>query len=84
MKTSLKYLPLWIPFVYSMAMSGIALHGWSRSTIPLPAGIPVFVAFLPMAFFFSAIQSQNHLSGLEKRIATLEKQSVSVTDKISN
>ncbi|MGA2984159.1 MAG: hypothetical protein ABSG32_10100 [Terriglobia bacterium] len=84
MKTSLKYLTLWVPFVYSMAICGIALSAWSRSTIPSPAGIPVFVAFLPMAFFFSAIQSQIHLSGLEKRIATLEKQAGSVTGKISN
>ena len=55
MKTSLKYLQLWIPFIYSMAVSGIALFGWAQSTISLPAGFPAFVGFLPMAFFFSAI-----------------------------
>jgi hypothetical protein len=83
MKTSLKYLSLWIPFIYSMALSGIALYGWSRSTISLPPGFSAFVAFLPMAFFFSAIYTQNHFSGLEKRIASLEKQAGSKTDEIS-
>jgi hypothetical protein len=84
MKTSLKYLSLWIPFIYSMAMSGIALYGWSRSTISLPPGLLSFVAFLPMAFFFSAIYTQNHLSRSEKRIASLEKQAGPKTDDISN
>ena len=84
MKTSLKYLSLWIPFVYSMAISGIALHAWSRSTIPMPPGLSSLIAFLPMAFLFSAIYTQNHLSGLEKRIATLEKQAGPKTDQISS
>ena len=74
MKTSLKYLSLWIPFIYAMAVSGIALHAWSRSTIPSPPGLSSFIAFLPMSFFFSAIYIQNHISRLEKRIASLEKQ----------
>ena len=84
MKTSLKYLSLWIPFIYSMAMSGIALYGWSRSTISLPPGLSSFIAFLPMAFFFAAICMQNHFSRLEKRIESLEKQAGPKTDEISN
>jgi len=67
-----------------MAVSGIALWGWGRSTVSLPAGLPAYIAFLPMAFFFSAIQIQNHFSRLEKRIASLEKQAGSVAGKISN
>jgi hypothetical protein len=82
MKSSLKYLSLWIPFIYAMAMSGIALYGWSRSTVSLPPGLPSYVAFIPMAFFFSAIYAQNHLSRLEKRIASLEKQARPETDEI--
>jgi hypothetical protein len=74
MKTSLKSFTLWIPFVYAMAISCIALFGWSRSTISLPGGLPAFVAFLPMAFFFSALYTQNHISRLESRIERLEKQ----------
>ena len=84
MKTLLKYLSLWIPFIYAMAMSGIALYGWSRSTFSLPPGLSSFVAFLPMAFLFSAIYTQNHISRLEKRIASLEKQAGPRTDEISN
>jgi len=84
MKTSLKYLSLWIPFIYSMAVSSIALFGWSQSTISLPAGFPAFIGFLPMAFFFSAIYTQNHISRLEKRIESLEKQAGPKTDEISN
>jgi hypothetical protein len=56
-----------------MAMSGVALFGWSQSTFSSPAGFPAFIAFLPMAFFFSAISVQNHFSRLERRIETLEK-----------
>ena len=82
MKNSLKYSNLWIPFVYSMAMSGLALYGWSKSTISMPGGLPAFIAFLPMAFFFSAISTQNHVSRLEKRIASLEKQAGSGADGI--
>jgi hypothetical protein len=67
-----------------MAISGIALHGWSRSTISFPPGFPSYIAFLPMAFLFSALNIHTHLSGLEKRIAALEKQAGSGTDKISN
>jgi len=75
---------LWLPFVYSAAISGITLHGWSQSNIALPAGFPAFFAFLPMAFFFSAIVMQSHISRLEKRIASLEKQAGPKTDGISN
>ncbi len=74
MKTSLKYLSLWIPFLYAMAISGIALHAWSRGTISSPPGLSSFIAFLPMAFFFSAMYMQNHISRLEKRIESLENQ----------
>jgi hypothetical protein len=74
MKTSLKYSLLWLPFVYAVAVSGIALHGWSQSSISLPAGFPAFLAFLPMAFFFAAMTTQNHISRLERRIESLEKQ----------
>jgi hypothetical protein len=84
MKISLKYLSLWIPFIYAMAVSGIALWGWARTTAPSPAGLPAFIAFLPMAFFFSAIQSQNHLSRLEKRIEGLENQAGPRTNQVSN
>jgi hypothetical protein len=84
MKNSLKYSNLWIPFVYSMAMSGIALHAWARSPVSGPAGFPAFIAFLPMAFFFSALGTQNHISRLEKRIASLEKPRGLGTGEISN
>jgi hypothetical protein len=73
MKNSLKYLNLWLPFVYSAALSGLALYGWSRSPVSLPAGSPAFFAFLPMAFFFSAMSTQNHISRLERQIDSLEK-----------
>jgi hypothetical protein len=73
MKTSLKYFSLWVPFLFSMAMSGIALFGWSQSRISLPAGFPAFIGFLPMAFFFSAIYTQSHIAKLEKRIESLEQ-----------
>jgi hypothetical protein len=73
MKTWLKYFSPWIPFIYAMAISVIALNGWGRSTISLPPGFPAFVAFLPMAFLFSAINTQNYISRLEKRIESLEK-----------
>jgi hypothetical protein len=74
MKTSLKYSLLWLPFVYAVAVSGIALHGWSQSSISLPPGFPAFLAFLPMAFFFAALTTQSHISRLERRIDSLEKQ----------
>jgi len=73
MKNLLKYSNLWIPFVYSMALSGITLYGWSRSPISLPGGSVAFIAFFPMAFFFSAMSTQSHISRLEKRIVSLEK-----------
>jgi hypothetical protein len=74
MKTSLKHYSLWIPFIYAMVVSGIALFGWSQSTISLPPGFPAFLAFLPMAFLFAAANTQNHISRLEGRIERLEKQ----------
>jgi hypothetical protein len=82
MKNSLKYFNLWIPCVYAMAISGIALHGASKSTIPMPGGLTPFIAFLPMAFFLSALSAQNHISRMEKRIARLEKQAGSRTEEI--
>ena len=84
MKNSLKYSNLWLPFVYSLALSGIALYGWGRSPVSLPAGSPAFIAFLPMVFFFSAISMQSHISRLEKRIAILEKSPGLGTGEISN
>lgn len=84
MKTSLRYVSLWIPFVYAMAMSGIALHGMSRSAISLPPGLIPFIAFLPMAFLFSALYMHNHISRLENRIASLEKQAGPKTAQILN
>jgi len=84
MKISLKYFSLWIPFIYSVVVSGIALFGWSQSNISLPAGFPAFFAFLPMAFLFSAANSQNHISRLERRIESLEKQASPGTDETSN
>ena len=84
MRSSLKYFSLWIPFIFSAALSGIVLLGWSRSTISLPTGSPAFFAFLPMAFFFSAISVQNHISRLERRIEGLEKLSGPMEHEISN
>jgi hypothetical protein len=84
MKNSLKYLNLWLPAVYSMAISCIALYGWGRSPVSLPPGFPAFIAFLPMAFFFSALSTLNHISRLEKRIANLEKPPAPGTSGISN
>jgi hypothetical protein len=84
MKIWLKYFSLWIPFLYAMAMSGIALFGWSRSTVSFPAGLPAFIAFLPMAFFFSAIYTQNQISRLERRIESLEKQAGPRAGEIAN
>lgn len=84
MKTSLRYLMLWLPFAYSAAISGITLFGWSQSNIALPPGFPAFFAFLPMAFFFSALVTQSHISRLEKRIASLEKQAGPKMDEILN
>ena len=84
MKSSLKYVSLWIPFVYVVALSGIALHAWSRSPISSPPGLMPFIAFLPMAFLFSAIYLQNHVARLEKRIASLENQVGRKTDQISS
>ena len=84
MKTWLKYASLWVPFIYAMAVSGIALFGWSQSNISLPAGFPAIFAFLPMAFLFSAATSQNHISKMERRIERLEKQASPGTAEISN
>jgi hypothetical protein len=84
MKNSLKYSNLWLPFVYSIAMSGIALHGANQGTIPMPVGLTPFIAFLPMAFFLSALSILNHISKLEKRIASLEKQAGLGTHEITN
>jgi hypothetical protein len=86
MKTSLKYFSLWIPFVFAAGLCGLALWGWSRSAISLPPGFPAFLAFLPMAFFFSSANVQNHIARLEKRIESLEKQAGTGTgaDEISN
>jgi len=36
-----------------------------------------------MAFFFSAIYTQNHMSRLEKRLERLEKQAGTRTDEIA-
>ncbi|MFZ0963751.1 MAG: hypothetical protein WAO35_23035 [Terriglobia bacterium] len=82
MKTSLKYFSLWIPFIYAALVSGIALYGWSRSSISLPAGSPAYIAFLPMAFFFAATITQNHISRLERRIESLEKPAGTGTNAI--
>jgi hypothetical protein len=84
MKTSLRYFSLWIPFIFSAVVSGIALLGWSQSNISLPAGYPAFLAFLPVAFLFAAANTQNHISRLERRIESLEKQTGPRTDEISN
>lgn len=84
MKSSLKYFSLWVPFIYAALVSGIALYGWSRSSVSLPPGSPAYLAFLPMAFFFAATVAQNHISRLERRIETLEKQARPRTDGISN
>jgi hypothetical protein len=73
MKNSLKYVSLWIPFVYSMAITGLALFGWGHSTVSLPPGFPALIAFLPMAFFFSALSTQSHLSRLERQIESVGK-----------
>lgn len=73
MKTLLKYVSLWVPCVYAAAISGIALIGWSHSSISMSPGFPSFIAFLPMAFFFSALGAQSQVSRLEKRIESLEK-----------
>ncbi len=73
MKSSLKYASLWIPFIFWVAITGIVLWGWSKSAISTPAGFPAFIAFLPMAFFFSALSTQNHIARLERRIESLEK-----------
>jgi hypothetical protein len=83
MKTWLKYFSLWIPFIYSMAVSSIALLGWSQSTVSLPAGFPAYIAFLPMAFFFSALYTQNQISRLERRIESLEKPAGPRADAVS-
>jgi uncharacterized membrane protein YoaK (UPF0700 family) len=84
MKTSLKYFSLWIPFVYAMAIGVIVLSAWSRSTISLPPGFPAAIVFLPMAFLFSALSTQNHISRLEGRIEGLEKQVGRKTSGTSN
>jgi hypothetical protein len=52
MKTSLKYFSLWIPFIYAMVASGIALFGWSQSTIRLPPGFPAFFSVSSHGFPF--------------------------------
>jgi hypothetical protein len=72
MKNSLKYANLWLPFVFTAAICGLALYGWGRSPVSLPPGFPALIAFLPMAFFFSALSAQNQISRLEKRIQGLE------------
>ncbi|MGD0221799.1 MAG: hypothetical protein ABSF71_05645 [Terriglobia bacterium] len=84
MKTSLKYFSLWLPLIYAVVVSGIALFGWSQSTISLPPGFPAFLAFLPIAFLFVAANSQSHISRLERRIESLEKQAGARTGEISS
>ena len=84
MKKWVDYITLWLPFVYAMAISGVALHGMSLSAISLPPGLLPFLAFIPMAFFFSALYVQRQVSRLEKRIEDLEKRAGSGRDSISN
>lgn len=73
MKSLLKYVSLWLPFAYATAISGVALSAWSQSAIASPPGYPALIAFLPMAFFFSALVTQNHIAKLERQIASVEQ-----------
>jgi hypothetical protein len=84
MKKWVDYITLWLPFLYAMAISVVALHGMSLSPISLPPGLIPFLAFIPMAFFFSALYVQRQVSRLEKRIEDLEKRARSGRDSISN
>jgi len=66
-------LSLWLPFVFSIALSGIVLnasHGSKASTIP--SGLISFLCFLPMAFYFVAQCTLGYVSRLEKRLDVLE------------
>ncbi len=84
MKMWTEYVSLWLPFAYVLALSSIALHSMSQSSIPLSPGLLPFLAFIPMAFFLSAINAQKHISRLEKRIEVLEKKAGSPVGSISN
>jgi hypothetical protein len=84
MKKSVENITYWVPFLFAVALSGISLHGMSQSSVPLPPGLLPFLAFIPMAFFFSAINTQKHISRLEKRIEALEKKAGAAKDSILN
>ena len=65
-------LSLWLPFVYSIALSGIALHAIGVSKEPAPTGLISFLGWLPMAFYFVAQCTLGYVSKLEKRVDALE------------
>lgn len=69
-----KYLNLWVPFAFAEVLSLMALYGFNRGASSMPPGFPAFFSFLPMTFFLFAALVQKHISGLEKRIQTLERQ----------
>jgi hypothetical protein len=68
-------LSLWLPFVFSIVLSGIVLnasHGSKAST--LPPELTSFLCFLPMAFYMVAQATAGYVSKMEKRLDTLETQ----------
>jgi len=82
MKHYLKYLNLWSPVLFAGYVGYTAYFSLTGgTTLPLFAS---FFLWIPMAFFFSAAATQYHVSKLEKRIETLEKEAKLRPDQISN
>ena len=70
MKNYLKYANLWFSVLFA------AILGYTAySSMQGGPAVPLFACFfiwVPMAFFFSAMATQAHISKLEKRIESLE------------
>lgn len=74
MKISRLAIQIWIPFVFSLALSGIVLlTGLAANIGNVHPAFPAFFCFLPMAFFFVANATWANYRALEKRIEELEK-----------
>src|SRR5207244_2169558 len=71
MKLILK-LQLWVPFIFSVLLSGIAINATMLSKASLSPGLIPFLCFLPMTFLFVATSISAYVSGLEKRLDALE------------
>ena len=73
-----KPIAVWMPFAFSVALGAIVMvaniYAYSKGGSS-DAGMPAFLCFLPMAFFFAATahrQTQEYVKALEARVSQLE------------